>query len=99
MKSGVRKADLPPKPVVLAALSKAIDAMDHMRPRLWMKQYCETVQPLRESFEKGLLVPDKDVIRYHAGSDSEDGKSMKRKAKRARRKIPQFDLSHSAMRI
>jgi hypothetical protein len=72
VKSGVRKADLPPKPVVLAALSKAIDTMDHMRPRLWMKQYCGTVQPLRESLEKGLLVPGKDVLRYHAGSDSED---------------------------
>jgi len=72
VKSGVRKADSPPKPVVSAALRTAIDTMDHMRLRLWVKHYCETMQPLREDLEKGLLVPGKDVIRYHADSDSED---------------------------
>jgi hypothetical protein len=72
VKSGVRKADLPPKPVVSAALRIAIDTMDHMRLRLWVKHYCETMQPLRENLKKGLLVPGKDVIRYHADSDSED---------------------------
>jgi len=46
--------------------------MDHMRLRLWVKHYCETMQPLREDLEKSLLVTGKEIIRYHADSESED---------------------------
>ena len=68
------KAESPAKPVVSAALKKAIDTMDHMRLRLLVKNYCETMEPLREDLEKSLLVPGKKVVRYHADSDSEDDK-------------------------
>ncbi|KAN0107875.1 hypothetical protein V8E51_007617 [Hyaloscypha variabilis] len=64
------------KPVqVSAALKKAIDTMDHMRLRLWVKHYCETMQPLRADLEKSLLVTGKNIVRYHADSDSENEES------------------------
>jgi hypothetical protein len=73
VKNGVRvKSESPAKPVVSAALKTAIDTMDHMRLRLLVKNYCETMQPLREDLEKSLLVPGRKVIRYHADSESED---------------------------
>lgn len=62
------------KPAVSAALKKAIDTMDHMRLRLLVKNYCETMEPLREDLEKSLLVPGGDVVRYHVDSESEDDK-------------------------
>jgi hypothetical protein len=75
VKNGSRtKKEAAPKPVVSAALKKAIDTMDHMRLRLWVKHYCETSEPLRKDLEKSLLVPGKEVVRYHADSDSEDDK-------------------------
>jgi hypothetical protein len=43
-----------------------------MRLRLLVKHYCETMQLLREDLEKSLLVPGREVIRYHADSESED---------------------------
>ena len=67
------KAESPAKPVVSAALKKAIDTMDHMRLRLLVKNYCETMEPLREDLEKSLLVAGGDVVRYHVDTESEDG--------------------------
>ncbi|PMD27004.1 hypothetical protein NA56DRAFT_697154 [Hyaloscypha hepaticicola] len=69
------KAESPTKPAVSAALKKAIDTMDHMRLRLLVKNYCETMEPLREDLEKSLLVPGGDVVRYHADTESEDDKN------------------------
>jgi hypothetical protein len=66
------KAAAPPKPVVSDALKKAIDTMDHMRLRMWVKHYCESMEPLRKDLEKSLLVRGKEVVRYHVDSDSED---------------------------
>ncbi len=60
---------------VSAALKKAIDTMDHMGLRLWVKHYCETMQPLRADLEKSLLVTGKDTVRHHADSDSENEES------------------------
>ncbi|PMD36423.1 hypothetical protein L207DRAFT_637519 [Hyaloscypha variabilis F] len=75
VKNGAQaKAESPAKLVVLAALKKAIGTMDHIRLRSLANDYCETMQPLREDFEKSLLVPGKKVVRYHADSDSEDDK-------------------------
>ncbi len=74
VKNGDRaKKNVTPKPVQISAtLKKAIDTMDHMRLRLWVKHYCETMEPLRNDLEKSLLVLGEDVIRYHADSDSEN---------------------------
>jgi hypothetical protein len=66
------KAESPAKPVVSAALKKAIDTVDHMRLRLLVKNYCETMEPLREDLEKSLLVADGEVVRYHVDTESED---------------------------
>jgi hypothetical protein len=75
VKNGSRiKKEATPKPVISAALKKAIDTMDPIRLRLLMKHYCETIEPLRKDLEKSLLVPGKEVVRYHADSDSEDDK-------------------------
>jgi hypothetical protein len=68
------KAESPAKPVVSAALKKAIDTMDHMRLRLLVKKYCETMEPLRVELERGLLVPGREVVRYHVDTESEDDK-------------------------
>jgi hypothetical protein len=69
------KAESPTKPAVSAALKKAIDTMDHMRLRLLVKNYCETMEPLREDLEKSLLVPGGEVVRYHVDTESEDDKN------------------------
>jgi hypothetical protein len=66
------KAESPAKPVVSAALKKAIDTMDHMRLRLLVMSYCETMEPFREDLEKSLLVAGGDVVPYHVDSESED---------------------------
>jgi hypothetical protein len=68
------KAESPAKPVVSAALKKAIDTMDHKRLRLLVKNYCEAMEPLREDLEKSLLVAGRDVVPYHVDSESEDDK-------------------------
>jgi hypothetical protein len=46
--------------------------MDENRLRMWVKHYCESIEPLRTDLEKCLLVKGRDVVRYHADSDSED---------------------------
>jgi hypothetical protein len=68
---GVKK-EVAPKPIVSSALKKAIDTMDHMRLRLWVKHYCEIMEPIRADLEKSLVVLGKDLIRYHTHSASED---------------------------
>ena len=68
------KAESPAKPVVSAALKKAIDTMDHKRLRLLVKNYCEAMEPLREDLEKSLLVAVRDVVPCHVDSESEDDK-------------------------
>lgn len=68
------KAESPTKPAVSAALKKAIDTMDHTRLRLLVKNYCETMEPVREDLEKSLLVPGGEVVRYHVDTESEDDK-------------------------
>jgi hypothetical protein len=73
VRNGVQaKAEEAPKPVVSVALKKAIDTMDDTRLRMWVKHYCESNELLRKELEKSLLVPGKDIVRYHADSDSED---------------------------
>jgi hypothetical protein len=61
-----------PKAIVSDALKKAIDTVDESHLRMWVKHYCESIEPLRTDLEKSLLVKGKDVVRYHADSDSED---------------------------
>jgi hypothetical protein len=39
---------------------------------MWVKHYCESIEPLRTDLEKNLLVRGREVVRYHADSDSED---------------------------
>jgi hypothetical protein len=39
---------------------------------MWVKHYCESIEPLRTDLEKSLLVKGREVVRYHADSDSED---------------------------
>jgi len=73
VRNGARVAPAPaPKPIVSDALKKAIDTMDESRLRMWVKHYCESIEPLRTDLEKSLLVKGKEVVRYHADSDSED---------------------------
>jgi len=73
VRNGARVAPAPaPKPIVSDALKKAIDTMDESRLRMWVKHYCESIEPLRTDLEKSLLVKGREVVRYHADSDSED---------------------------
>ena len=77
VRNGVRReaqAASPPKPVISAALEKAIDTLDAAELRGWVKYYCKTVEPMRSTLEEKYLVLGKDVVRYHADTDSEDDK-------------------------
>ena len=72
-------AQAAPKPIVSDALKKAIDTMDESRLRMWVKHYCESIEPLRTDLEKNLLVKGREVVRYHADSDSEDAEKRRRR--------------------
>jgi hypothetical protein len=71
VRNGARAAPAP-KPIVSDALKKAIDTMDETRLRMLVKHYCESIEPLRTDLEKSLLVRGREVVRYHADSESED---------------------------
>ncbi|KAF8847921.1 hypothetical protein BDZ45DRAFT_698792 [Acephala macrosclerotiorum] len=61
-------------PKVSRVLADAIHTMDEELLRRTVLEYCESLPALREGFETKFLVKAKDVIRYHADSDSEDDK-------------------------
>jgi hypothetical protein len=67
------RVDSPPKPVKISgALAQAIDTMNETMLRVYVKHYCKTNKVLRCDLEQLCLVPGKDVVRYHADTDSED---------------------------
>lgn len=73
VKNGSRaKAEAAPKPVVSEALKSAILTVDDMRLRAWVIGYCQNIESLKKNLETNLLVPGKEVVRYHVDSDSED---------------------------
>jgi len=61
-----------PKPVVSMALRNAISSMPDYYLRNLVTEYCERMPALREALEKECLVQGKDVVRYHANTESED---------------------------
>jgi hypothetical protein len=73
VKNGIRaKTKAAPEPVVSDALKRAIDTMDDVRLRSWLKDWCKSVEPLRKDLEMSFLVRGEQVVRYHCDSESED---------------------------
>lgn len=67
------RVDSAPKPVkISSALAQAINTMDAWMLKAYVKHYCETNKILRCDLEQLCLVPGKEVVRYHADTDSED---------------------------
>jgi hypothetical protein len=67
------RADSSPKPVEISrALARAIDTMNPSLLSGYVKNYCRTNKELRSELERHCLVPGKEVVRYHADTDSEE---------------------------
>jgi hypothetical protein len=54
-----------PRPRVSNVLTRAIDKLDVETLRTWVKHYAEANQGFTNYLESRLLVPGKDVVRYH----------------------------------
>jgi hypothetical protein len=74
VKNGARTKTAPrSKSVKISdALELAIDTMDASELRMWVKFYCRSIEIMRTGLENHFLVPGKEVVRYHADTDSED---------------------------
>lgn len=67
------RADSSPKPLkISSALAQAIDTMNASMLEAYVEHYCKTNKILRCDLEQLCLVPGKEVVRYHADTDSED---------------------------
>jgi hypothetical protein len=67
------RADSSTIPVRISdALEQAIDTIDACELRAYVKVFCRTNKVLRCGLEQLCLVPGKEVVRYHADTDSED---------------------------
>ncbi|CZR59438.1 uncharacterized protein PAC_09330 [Phialocephala subalpina] len=62
----------PPKSVVSDALRDAVDTLPETRLRALIVRYCESMADLRGALERECLVQGKDIVRYHANTESED---------------------------
>jgi hypothetical protein len=73
MNGAPMRADSAPEPVKISgALAQAIDTMNASLLKAYVKRYCQTNKELRCGLEQSCIVPGKEVVRYHADTDSED---------------------------
>jgi hypothetical protein len=60
------------QPILPAALIDAINIVDEKLLRTLVKQYCETLVPLRQKLEDRLLVKGHDVVRYDSSDEDKN---------------------------
>ncbi|KUJ12173.1 uncharacterized protein LY89DRAFT_722537 [Mollisia scopiformis] len=88
-----------PKPIMSEALKDAIDTLPQEKLRKYVKQYCESMTDLREALEKEFLVQGKDIVRYHADTDSEDAEDDETSSHTEKGSDSEEDLSRNRKKL
>lgn len=90
------RAQASARPILPVALIDAIDTVDEKLLRTLVKQYCETLAPLRQKIEDQLLVKGHDIVRYES---SDEDKSIDKDGEESDDEVKEDSKKESEMGV